>query len=139
MERDPDDNLVRELYARFGLAYYLSECLHRTLSIILALSGLPARGHVTTPRVEERLSQAFALTLGDVVGKLQSVLPPELADDAREAVDQRNFLAHSFWFDRAHLMVSTPGVHQLITELSDYSEVFQLLDAQGNEVAGATT
>lgn len=35
---EPIDDLVREMYARFGLAYYSSEVLHRGLCIILAMS-----------------------------------------------------------------------------------------------------
>ncbi len=77
MNDDPDDDLIREVYARFGLAYYESECLHRSLCIVYAWSGLPARDLITQPRVEERLAQAFSLTLGDVVGRLQGVLPAE--------------------------------------------------------------
>lgn len=33
-----DEDLVRELYARFGLAYYYREVLHRGQCIILAMS-----------------------------------------------------------------------------------------------------
>ena len=38
----PDDDLIRELYARFGLAYYQSECLHRNLCIAFAWAGFGA-------------------------------------------------------------------------------------------------
>ena len=40
MRIEPDGELIRELYARFGLAYYESECLHRELCFVLAWSGL---------------------------------------------------------------------------------------------------
>ena len=96
MSDQPDDDLIREMYARFGLAYYQSECLHRGLCIILAWSGLPLRDLITRPRVEERLAQAFSLTLGDVAAKLEGMLPVELTGEIRQAVDTRNFLAHHF-------------------------------------------
>ena len=133
MVDQPDDDLIREMYAKFGLAYYQSECLHRGLCIIFAWSALPSLDLTTRPRVEERLAQAFSLTLGDVAAKLEGVLPAELAGEIRQAVDTRNFLAHHFWFDRAHFMFSVNNVHQLITELDGYVEMFAQLDARVSE------
>lgn len=133
MDDQPDDDLTRELYARFGLAYYQSECLHRGLCMILAWSGLPSRDLITRPRVEERLAQAFSVTLGDVAAKLEGVLPAELSRELREAVDMRNFLAHHFWFERIHLMFSAENVRQLIAELDSYADLFHRLDARVSE------
>ena len=59
MDDELDDDLIREVYASFGLAYYLSECLHRELCMILAWPELPSRDLITRPRVEERLAYAF--------------------------------------------------------------------------------
>lgn len=129
MSDQPNDDLIRELYARFGLAYYQSECLHRELCFIFAWSGLPSPEVITRPRVDERLALAYALTLGDVAIKLEGVLPTELIDKLREAVEARNFLAHHFWFERAHLMFSAPSVHQLIAELDGHAEEFDRLDS----------
>ena len=80
------DDLFRELYARYGLAYFHGECLHRGLCIIFALSSLPRRDLITRPRVEERLAYAFSLTLGDVTGKLQGVLPAEQFRELQQVV-----------------------------------------------------
>lgn len=129
----PDDDLIRELYARFGLAYYQSECLHRNLCIAFAWAGLPPKDLITRPRIEERLAQAFSMTLGDVAARLEGFLPTDLADDIRTAIATRNFLAHHFWFERAHLMFNVNHVHQLITELNTYSEGFDGLDTRVDE------
>jgi len=123
-------NQYSELYARFGLAYYHSECLHRGLCIVLALSTLPRCDLITRPRVEERLAYAFSLTLGEVTRKLKGVLPAEQFRELQQAVDKRNFLAHHFWFERAHLMFSIENIPQLIDELDQYSELFNRLDEQ---------
>ncbi len=45
-------------------------------------------------------------------------------------VDKRNFLAHYFWFERAHLMFSVENIHQMIEELDQYTELFNRLDEQ---------
>lgn len=128
MSDQPDDELIRELYARFGLAYYQSECLHRELCFVFALSGLPPPEMITSRRVDERLAQAYALTLGDVATNLEGVLPAELAGGLRKAVEARNFLAHQFWFERAHLMFNVASVQVLIVELDGYTQQFLRLD-----------
>jgi len=136
---EPDNDLIREVYARFGLAYYQSECLHRGLCFAVACSGLPLRRDlITRPRIEERLAQAFSLTLGDVAVKLDGVLPAGLAAEIRTAVGTRNFLAHHFWFERAHLMFSVDDVRQLLSELDGYVELFDRLDDRVEEWAEPT-
>jgi hypothetical protein len=129
MSDQPDDDLIRELYARFGFAYFQSECLHRELCFVLALSALPTPDLITGPRADEELARAYGLTLGDVAAKLESVLPVDLVGELREAVAARNFLAHQFWFERARFMLSVRGVGELLAEVDRYAEQFRRLDA----------
>jgi len=133
MDSQPSDELIRDLHARFGLAYYQSECLHRGLCIVLAYLGLPPTNFLTGQRVEELLAQSFSLTLGEVAEKLESILPAEWNTEIREAVEIRNFLAHHFLFDRAHLMHNRDNVRRLIAELNGYAEKFDKLDVQISE------
>jgi len=132
-ETEPDYELRRDLFARFGLAYYHSECLHRELCILSACSELPPPALITSPRVEELMSRAFSLTLGEVVVKLEGVLRHELWKDALVAVERRNFLAHHFWFERVHLMFNVKTTRQLIAELDDDIQLFDKLDARVSE------
>ena len=125
-----DSELIREVYARFGLAYYQSECLHRGLCMVYAISGLPPPDLITRPRVEERLALAYSLTLGDVAAKLANLLAHELNIETQKAVEMRNFLAHEFWFERAPLMFDADKIPHLIAELDEYAETFVRLDAQ---------
>lgn len=125
---EPTDNLVREMYARFGLAYYHSEVLHRGLCIILALSDLPHRDLITRPRIEERLAHAFSLTLGDVITELAGKIPAEYSTRLDKAREKRNFLAHYFWFDRSHLMFRADHIRQMIHELDGIAGLFNRLD-----------
>ena len=129
-ETGPDEELLRELFARFGLAYYHSECLHRELCIAFAFSELPPRDLITGTRVEELLARAYSLTFGDVAAKLKGVLPNELWNDVVAAVDKRNFLAHRFWFERVHLMFSVSNLQQLIADLNGYTELFDAIDVR---------
>ena len=103
---EPTSEEVKELYARFGLAYYLAEVLHRGLCNLYCLSQIPAGGPVTRPRVEEHLRTAFETTLGQLIRKLQPVLHSALLPQLERAVDRRNFIAHHFWYERSPLMRS---------------------------------
>jgi hypothetical protein len=132
-ETAPNDELIHDLFARFGLAYYHSECLHRDLCMLWACSELPSPMLITQPRVEELLSRAYALTLGEVIGKLEGVLPHELWENALIAADRRNFLAHHFWFERVHLMFNIETTRQLIAELDDDTQFFDKLDSRVSE------
>ncbi|GAI83598.1 unnamed protein product, partial [marine sediment metagenome] len=127
---EPDAELIKEVYARFGLAYYESECLHRELCIILAFTSFQSKLNITRPRIEEKLVHAFSLILGQVKDALKHILPDVLYSKLEYVVEQRNFLAHHFWFERIHLMFSTKGLRQMLKDLSVLSELFSKFDEQ---------
>lgn len=128
---EPDaEELIKEVYARFGLAYYESECLHRELCMILAFTPFQNKLNITRPRIEEELAHAFSLTLGQVKDSLKDILPDVLYSKLEYIVEQRNFLAHHFWFERIHLMFSIKGLRQMLEDLSVLSELFGKFDEQ---------
>ena len=133
MGDQPDDELIRELYAAFGLAYFRSECLHRGLCISLVYLKLPKAEFITRPRVEELLARSYSLTLGEVAEKLERILPDKWNIELKKAVEVRNFIAHHFWFDRVHLMFSIGGTRSLIVELHSWANMFDKLDVQISE------
>ena len=135
--REPEADEVRELFARFGRAYYHADVLHRGLCNLYSLSRIPDRGPVTRLRVEEHLRDAFKLTLGQVVRSLESDLSPALVKQLEDAIERRNFLAHHFWYERAHLMPSTGGVEEMVAELDAFAKLFQA--AEGNRQARRAT
>ena len=84
--------------------------------------------------LDEAFARAFSLTLGEVVSKLDGVLPPELMVRLRNAVVKRNFLAHQFWFERAHLCARRSSVLGLLAELRTYVDLFEGLDHEVSEL-----
>lgn len=131
-DKEPSSTLIRELYARFGLAYYSSECLHKELCNTLAIVTFQKTEDVTKPRLEEKLSYAYSLSLGSVVEALRKYLSEDFSEDfyieLNQIVDKRNFLAHFFWFERAHLMFTKSGILKMIEELDAYYLDFHKLD-----------
>lgn len=125
---ETSEALVKEVYARFGLAYYHSECLHRALCSIHALAPFRDATGITRPRLDEKFAHAYSLTLGQVKDEIRGLIPEELSARLDEGVKKRNFLAHQFWFERVHLMFSETGLAKILQELDEYSALFQRLD-----------
>ncbi len=112
---------MRDVFALFGKAYYLSECVHRCLLNIFALGGGPTK---TRPEVLERVRVASGDTLGQLVGRAKPLAPERLHPDLDDVVTLRNFLAHPFWHDRMHLTGSTEGRQRLVEELVQMTAFF---------------
>ncbi|MEQ1794814.1 MAG: hypothetical protein ABL970_11535 [Nitrospira sp.] len=127
---EPSGELIKELYAQFGLAYYHSECLHRALCNAYILAPFSKPDGITGPRVDERMVEAFAMTLGQIVEAIRPWTTRELQLTLDEAVARRNFLAHRFWFERCHLMFSEDGARQLVEDLRADSEFFSRADEE---------
>ena len=67
------EELIKEVYARFGLAYYFSECLHTQLCLIYTSGEYQDSSVITKPRVEEKMKYAFSLTLGSLKNEIQNL------------------------------------------------------------------
>lgn len=122
------EELTKEVYAQFGLAYYHSEVLHRGLCCIYALQTFQKSEDITRPRIEEKLARAFSLTLGQVIEETKKLLPSELHDRLEAALEKRNYLAHHLWFERIHLMSDEQGLLELCQELLELGDLFSKLD-----------
>lgn len=64
------EDLHREVYARFGLAYYYSEVLHRGLCNLLTALTFRGPEDITRPRFGEVMAEVFSLTLGQLRTRL---------------------------------------------------------------------
>lgn len=127
------EDLIKEAYACFGLAYYQGEVLHRGLCNSYALLSFEKPNDRTRPRVEEKFAYAFSLTLGQIIKELEKILPSELNEQLQIALEKRNFLAHHFWYERIHLMSNECGLVQMLNELNEISQLFNDLNQKINE------
>lgn len=125
-----DDEMIKEVYALFGAAYYHSECLHRKLCHGYAILSFQHKKDITGPRVEEKLVRAYSFTLGRVLEEIKEIVPDDLYHRLLEGVEKRNFLAHHFWFEHIHLMFSIQGLQEMQQELSELMNLFMNLDSE---------
>jgi hypothetical protein len=122
--QEPDgrslDDLVRDAYAHFGLAYYLAECVFHGLVQVLATSGVA----ITRGAFEERLRALSRQTLGPLVEVAKGELPADVHAELDRVVERRNFLAHGFWYERIDAMLTVDGIKTLIDELVEDQKLF---------------
>jgi hypothetical protein len=121
---------IKNLFALFGATYYHSECLHRGLCNLYVIGTFESKSYITNLRIEEKLAQAFKLTLGQLVQEVYPLVTTEMHQKLKAALEQRNFLAHHFWFDRIHLVYTYSGLAQLTDELDQLLTLFNQLNVE---------
>jgi hypothetical protein len=77
---DEQSELVKEVFAGFGTAYYESEVLHRSLCHVYALATFETPESVTRPRLDEKLTFAYSLTLGQVIKESKHIFPTDIQE-----------------------------------------------------------
>jgi hypothetical protein len=65
-----------------------------------------------------------------LISKLKPILPAALLPALEHATERRNFLAHYFWYERAHLLTNLSGIEAMINELSEDTDLFSGLDVE---------
>ena len=133
---DPESEQIREVYALFGLAMYLAQGLERGLGMLLAVFGETKL--MTAWDYDARLAENFQSTFGALVTKFAALADSEhvkLTDQLAKALDDRNDLAHHYFWDRAMQFCSSDGRAQMITELHRMRDRFESLDEELAELA----
>lgn len=125
---DNKSELTKEVFARFGTAYFESEVLHRGLCYVYALAGFDKPESITRPRIDEKLSYSFSLTLGQVIKEAKPLFSDDIQQLLDLALSKRNYLAHHFWFEQNYLMFDEKGLLQLQQELIELTDFFDNVD-----------
>jgi hypothetical protein len=136
---EPTDDEAKELYAHFGLAFYCSSVLeHGIANAILILELLEGRGGAKTraeweAHVNKHFEDSFAKTLGKLKNQLarhheRSPVIANVMTDLERCVDERNFLAHHFWRERATYWYTQKGRASMVQRLEEARELFSDTD-----------
>lgn len=113
-----EEQLSTNLLAAFGGAYLEAERLHHRLAEVYAHTFKKPLGGCKG-RVDEKLVQGHALTLGQLVGEAKKVLPDNLHGDLERQADVRKRIAHVYWRDVRGTIGTPEGKRRGIESLLD--------------------
>lgn len=135
---------VKTVYAHFGLAIYLAQCLeHGIVNALLVLDLVPNQAKTLRSKnewnmkVDDFFDQNFRQTLGQMITALRKVttVPTKLETLLAEALHKRNWLAHHYFRERAEQFMSASGRDHMIAELEDVQKLFREADLQLEEIS----
>jgi hypothetical protein len=130
------DELVREVYAHFGLALYNAQVLEHGLANGMVFACKAAGRLPTVADFDNLLGSHFERTLGGLIRELRNHLSVKqpLAELLKSALTQRNWLAHRYFRERAATFMTERGCTSMIEELQAAQELFSRADAALAEV-----
>ncbi len=121
---------TKELFAYFGRAVYLAQVVEKGIMSIIILSRHEVG--ITKFRHDELLSKLSSLTFGQIKRKLYelNIFNPEELKLIDEFHDKRDFLIHSFWWERAVELYDKMHHNKLFLELEELAEFFEEVDSK---------
>ncbi len=134
MALDPDSEQIRDVYAYYGLAMYLAQCLEQSIFLhLLFFDHFPnAVATHTTPEAwaasfDQYEHQELSQTMGKLIRRLRDTKQSTatIEADLENALKQRNWLAHGYFSDRAVEFTQSDGREKMRSELEALCDVFR--------------
>ena len=133
---DFDSEQTRDVYAHYGLAMYLAQCLEHGIVNALVILRLPEKERYTRQDIDEFMEGKFQKTLGTLIKhlKLEVTPPPDLELLLTEALNRRNFLAHHYFREKAEKFVTRDGRSNMPHEIQNDQQLFENADDELSKV-----
>ena len=128
---------VKEVYAHFGLAIYLSQVLEHGIGNALVYASLIPNniGKIRSSsewheKFDQFLGAHFEKTLGRMISALKTELtiPDDLESLLSAALKNRNWLAHHYFRERSDEFMNEAGRMKMISELEETQALFSRAD-----------
>lgn len=132
VDQHKDEDKIREVYARYGLAMYMAQCIERGLGVLLAGAWGPGPSRIGKTEYEKLLGWSFRQALGGLIRKVrqQVSVDDDLEAQLADALNKRNWLAHRYFWDRSVQFCSPDSLDLMIVELQEIVDAFELLDGR---------
>lgn len=135
---DPESALVREVYARYGLAMYMAQVLeHAIVNALLVLRFLPTRpDHQSKESWEAAFDDFYVGEFGKTFGNMLRTLATldiaqsPLMERLRGAKKTRDILAHSFFRDHDLAFMTQAGRAEMIVFCEAAVAEFKAIDEE---------
>lgn len=131
-ETPSPDEVFKDLYAHFGLAYFFSECIYRGLMNCIVY--MTADRRTPTASIDEHFLRLENLTLGELSQQAKPHLPHALHEAIDWLVPYRNYLAHGFWFYHNYKMHSAEDAAEIVEELKENIERMRAINTALDDV-----
>ena len=137
MNEHNEEEHVKEVYARFGLAVYFAQVLeHSLVNALVILDLIPSQRYLVRSRddwkakVDAFMDHNFQATMGRLMKNLREVteIDAELEQLLNDALSKRNWLIHHFFRERAKKFMSSDGREQMLCEIDECRELFYTAD-----------
>lgn len=128
----PEYKDPKELYAFFGLAYYITSLLEDSvINLTVAMQGKQVEG-ICVGDLSQILDGFNKDTLGRVIHKARMLFDFSEKDekDILAVLEKRNYLAHRFWSIHAGNLLTENGWKKMIDELVDIIAFVQSVDGR---------
>ncbi len=122
------DDILKEIFAYYGGAMYFAQCLEKGIMNIIVLKTIE-KG-ITKTRIEELIQEKSALTFGQLKRELKelNIFTENELKDIDTFHEKRDFLAHSYWWERTVEFYDPSLQHKLLFELNEYKSSFEELE-----------
>jgi hypothetical protein len=134
---DPDDARVREVFARFGRAFYESNCLERQIAGALLhvewrASAKPSMSREQFHALHDRFYSSLEfMSMGRLIARIKKLpdLPADTCGRLDECLEARNKLAHHYFWERSGEFALREGQLQMMEECDAFCSLFERTDA----------
>jgi hypothetical protein len=135
-EIDDESELIKTVYAHYGLAAYQAQCVERQLAILLATAYGPGIRKITASQYDDLLGSFFKKTLGGLIAHLRKSVnvSPDFEATLNEALKKRNWLVHHYFWERAGHFMTNKGRQSMINELREIAEFLDRVDRDLTEI-----
>jgi len=120
--------MEKEIFAYYGRAVYLAQCIEKGLLDAVLFDKL--KTNITQARYDELLYEKSQLSFGQLKREFGVLGFSELENEMIEAFhNKRDFLVHSFFWERAVEFAEGNLQYKLIAELEEVTDFFMSLNA----------
>jgi hypothetical protein len=131
MGDQPDDELVKDVFAHYGLAAYLAHVVERSLVTALTTVYGPGPTKLTRQQLDERFEDFSKQGIGALLATLgKAGLSEETLTIVHAALAERDRLTHQFFWEHAADFLSVDGCQRMIAELTETQRRFVECEAR---------
>ncbi len=134
-----ESDQIKEVYAHYGLAMYVAQCVEQSLIQMLIFhdffpKNIQEKTYLDSKKWVEEFDKfddiVSSKTMGRVLGLVRGldILSEQETEKLKVALKKRNWLAHSYFSERAQHFMLPEGMKEMISELEECRDFLGEID-----------